>query len=387
MLDAHSLNLLRSQVQRQTRADVRLLEQLRSEVRGLRENVRVIRPRSTAAVSVVAGDGGNNGLEFDPFYVHLVQVADSYGKVLDRCVLTPTTDTDELSHLQFGPDGRPQTPLGRLMIDLGVDPPLLSRLSPMIPSSDEVRENPLSVKGSWVQVYRDLSEWAALYDRICNQAFATDTLVIRDGLLRSKIFSGRLFAKMIDLMKQVIEATWEEERRRIFLVGIAKSSSVIDRYKLALDLENILPDGDPVYVPIPPQLEQKAYRWQEWAMGETGEGVAEEWQKFAAGRMHFVRFGPRRGDPLWAVDIPVFQLDRTAEIFGYLLADAREGFPVPYYPMALQRAHEHARIAAFEWQIFQDLIYDAVKECLPGDQREVVDAFRLQADVRGRRYR
>src|SRR5439155_25342845 len=54
----------------------------------------------------------------------------------------------------------------------------------------KVRETPDEVSPSWVLVYRDLCEWAALYECICYRSFATDTLMVRDGLLRSKLFRG-----------------------------------------------------------------------------------------------------------------------------------------------------------------------------------------------------
>lgn len=382
MFDPGSLAELRSRIQERAVADQPLLDQLRDEVRQLRGSVRVIRPRSATAVAMVASDGGNNRLVFDPFLVQVVRVVDSYGKELFLDVVSPTTDPDVLSRNQFAPDGSPRTALGRLMSDLGVR--TLHELSPMVPTGTAVRETPERVSPSWVQVYRDLCEWAVLYERICYHTFASDTLLVRDGLLRAKIFAGELFIRLRERIEAAIARVWRQDRRQIFLVGLAKHSSVLVRYSLAMALEEVFPPGEALYVRVPRDLEAKAYRWQEWARGS--ESTTGEAPKFVAGDMFFVRFGPRSGDPVWPVDVLSSQSDRAGEIFGLLLSDARDGFPIPYYPRCLQRAHEHAQIVDFDLTILQDQVFAAVRNLLPPDKQPVLDAHRLRPDFAGARY-
>ena len=75
------------------------------------------------------------------------------------------------------------------MADLEVDPPLLSQLSHMIPKGKKIRDRPERVSPSWVGVYRDICEWAALFEIICHRTFATDTLVVRDGASQERLVS------------------------------------------------------------------------------------------------------------------------------------------------------------------------------------------------------
>lgn len=382
MFDPDTLPVLRKAIRDRTEADRRLLDELCAEVRPMASTVRNIKPRSTTSVSLVASDGGNNKLVFDPFTVQLVRVVDSYGKELCFDVISPTTDTDKLSASHFNGDGSPKTSLGRMMADLRVK--TLTELSHMIPDGKKTRDEPHKVSPSWVLVYRDLCEWAVLYERICYTKFATDTLIVRDGLLRSKLFRGELFSDFRKKLEAAMSEIREKDRRWVFLVGIAKHSKVITRYQLAMTIEKIMVPGEARYVKIPRELEAKAYVWPEYAKGAEAEGEEGEAPKYVAGDMYFVRFGKAKGDPLWAVDIFSCQKGKDSEIFGYLLADAIDGFPVPFYPRCLQKAHEHAEIVDFDLTILQDEVFAAVRGLVPDGT--VLDEFQLNVDSSARRY-
>jgi hypothetical protein len=381
MFDPDKLPVMRKAIQERTEADRKVLDEIRAEVRPLTSDVRTIKERTTTSISLVASDGGNNKLEFDPFTIQLVRVVDSYGKELAFDVISPTTDTDKLSESQFEADGKtPKTALGKVMVDLGVKK--LYELSPMIHSPAKAKEKPISP--SWVLVYRDLCEWAVLYDRICNHTFATDTLIVRDGPLKSKLFRGELFMAFRKKMEDAISRVRERDRRWVYLVGIIKHSKAIERYQLAMAIEKIMPPGEARYVRIPRDLEAKAYVWPEYAKGDEAEGKEGEAPKFVAGDMYFARFGKAKGDPLWAVDIFSPQTGKDSEIFGYLLADAISGFPVPFYPLCLQKAHEHAQIVDFDLTILQDEVFKAVRGLVPDGT--VLDEFQLNVDASARRY-
>jgi hypothetical protein len=383
MFDPKELSHLREAVRRQTELDRKLLDDLQSDIKALKPQVRVIRQQQANAVSMVASDGGNNSLVFDPFLFQLVRVVDSYGKQLCLEVISPTTDTGELFQRQFCPKtGEPVTALGKMMRDLEVTS--LNALSPMIPRP---KADPMTVKAGWVMTYRDVCEWAVLYDCICYSRFGTDTVLVRDGLLRSKVFAGDLFAQVI--MRKIsgaINRAWEEDKRRIYLVGIAKKTKLQARYQLAMALEEMFVPGEPRYVPISRDLETKNYKWDEYARGMNDRGEDGEVGKFVAGTMFFVRFGRQKGDPIWVADIFEDQEASASDIFGFLLTDSIAGFPVPLYPRCLQQAHEHAQIVDFDLDIMQDTVFESVRELLPVHHRGILDAMQLHSDVSAQRY-
>lgn len=353
-------------------ADGKCFEQSREEVRGLRSYVRPIRPRSITAVSLVSTDAGENAIEFDPFLIIPVRVVDSFGRTLFVDALSPFTDTDVLNrrHLE---EGEAKTPLGQLMRDLGVAS--LWELSPMIPEPGTPVDK---IKPGWVKVYRDLGEWASLYYYITRHDFASHTVVVRDGFLRSKIFAGDNFIKMWERIEEAVCRIRKDAGRKIFVVGIAKRSKVIDRYRLAMFLEGVLFQSGACFVRIPRETEQKVYRWGEYARG-IGEVEEGEKPKFVAGTLFLAKFGPGRFDPMWPVDVWNLNVKNgeEEEVFSYLLADAQDGFPQPYYPLCLQRAHEQAKLSGLDLEMLQNVVVKAIKGTLvPGEDKEF-DAFCL----------
>jgi hypothetical protein len=380
MIEPESHEKLRREIGERIAADRALLDMLRAEIRPLRTQVRRIQPRTTTSISLVGTDGGNNSLQFDPFLVQLIRVVDSSNNEYCLEAITPTTSVGRLSQAQFTTDGEPATPLGEMMMDLGVT--TLPALSHMIRSNDDGRPT----SPSWVQVYRELVEWAILYSILKNKDFGTDTLIVGDGLLRSKVFAGDLFKQYLERIKAAIERQYRENRRRIYLVGVAKHSKVLARYRLAMSIEGVMAADYPAYVEVPREIEEKAYVWSEYARGDDRELENAEVNKFVGGKMFLVKFGKSTRDPIWPIDIFLPQKDEAQAILGHLLADAIDGFPVPLYPRCLQKAHENAALVDFDFDVLQDEIFAGVRGVL-GDDAHVLDAFRLQdADPAQRRY-
>lgn len=380
MIEPESHQKLAKEITERIQEDQQILLKLRDEIRILRPNVRRIQPRSATSISLVGTDGGNNQIQYDPFLVQLIRVVDSSNNEYCLEAITPTTRVSHLSSVQFNEDGSPSTALGQMMQYLNVTN--LTQLSHMIRSNDDDRPT----SNTWIQVYRELVEWAVLFSIVREKDFGTDTLIVFDGLLRSKVFSKDLFKKYLEGIKEGIERHRTRNRRRVYLVGLAKHSKVLSRYRLAMALEGIMTTDYPSYVEIPRDIETKAYVWQEYARGDDFELEGGEVNKFVGGKMFFVKFGTRTRDPIWPVDIFLPQINEAQTILGCLLADSQNGFPVPFYPLCLQKAHENAALVDFDFDILQDQIFNGIRNIL-GEEAPVLDAHRIQdADPANARY-
>ncbi len=377
MIDITSLESLQKEIRACVESDRATLDELRKDVRSLKSRIRRIQPHSTAAISLVATDGGDNKIRFDPLMVQVVRVVDSSNNEYVLEALTPRTPIQALDQRHLDESGRGKSALGRMMerlhqkslYDLSIISRTKSELSP-----------------SWVQVYRELTEWAVLLELLEGREFATDTLIICDGFLRSKVFAGELFREFRGLVEAAIARHYTTRRRRIYVAGIAKHSRVLQTYQLAMALEGVLRSAYPAFVEVPRALEEKVYKWSEYARGDDRTVEGGEVNKYVAGKMFFVKFGSAPHDPIWPIDILESQVDEAEAVFGYMLNDALDGFPIPFYPGSLQRAHEHAALVDFDMEILEDGVVSALRDSL-GEHRWVVDDLRLQVvDVAGRRY-
>jgi hypothetical protein len=142
MLDREQLEALRQDIRRMTELDNAHLEEIRSQVRSLRDRVKPIRPRNATAVALMATDGGENYIRFDPYLIVPVRIVDSYGKPHYVGAVSPYTNIAQLNEFHL----EKRTPLGILMRDLGVDG--LWNLSRFIPHPDTPPE---AIRRSWVQ--------------------------------------------------------------------------------------------------------------------------------------------------------------------------------------------------------------------------------------------
>lgn len=220
MIDPESHKKLSEQISKRIIEDRGLLDDIRSEIRPLRDQVRRIKPRTATSISLVGTDGGNNKIEYDPFLIQLVRVVDSSNNEYCLEAISTSSKIRELN-TQHIYGGKSISALGELMEFLGVDS--LHQISPMI----RLNEGKDISSPSWVQVYREITEWAILFNIIRNKEFGSDTLIVFDGLLRSKVFAGNFFERLLAGIEDAIEEHRKKARRRIYLVGLAKHSKVL----------------------------------------------------------------------------------------------------------------------------------------------------------------
>lgn len=374
MFDPERLPEIRRLVRERTEIDRNLLTDVLDEVNQLKANVVTIQPRNTNSISLVAADGGNNRLQFNPYLMQVVRIVDSNGAERFLDVISPTTDPAVIDDHSFSNN----TPLAKLLRDLGRSS--IRELSTMIPAG-------APKSSAWTLVYRDLCEWAVLYELICYRDWGSSTLIVHDGLLRTKVFAGDLFVQMYAKIRAAIERVAKTSGVNIFLVGIAKHSEVLTRYRMAMSLADVFPPGHPLYTAVPLELQEKVYTWPEYVRLPDDDAADVEKPKYNMGSMYLVRFGTRAGDPVWTVDLLACQDQRAQEIFGSLVSDAQLGFPVPFYPHCLQEADRHAQVVDLDLAILQDTLVETVRGQVEADRRAIFDAVQLETvDPAARRY-
>jgi len=147
------------------------------------------------------------------------------------------------------------------------------------------------------------------------------------------VSSGTYYARIKVRGKIIRESlatsVWSTAQSR--LIDFLKEKRSDDRYRLAMTLEGILTTDYPAYLPIPRKLEENTFVWKESARDDTTAEAGGESNKFVGGALYFVKFGNRPRDPVWPVDIFLPQVSDAKIILGCLLADAENGFPIPFY--------------------------------------------------------
>lgn len=380
---AESQKHLRESVER----SVRSLDGLRAQVKGLQRPVR-IQPRSVTTVSLVGTDGGHNQRGINPFLTQFMRVVDSNDHEHSMEVVSAHETLEAIweKHQRPGLNGR-ETPLKHLMDALDIHGPQdLHRLTPLFSQRDALKRS-----SSWLQVYRQITEWAVLLQLI-ESDYASDTLFVWDGPLRTKVFPNATFAALVRRINDAISRQAATRGRKYYVVGLVKHSKVLERFRLAMALDGVMRQSFPCYVQLTGDLITEAIDWIEYlslterTTVSNAEGNRDTKDVFSAGQMYFVKFGSRPSDPVWAADIWETQVPFDQQIFGYLLNDAQDGFPVPLFPQCLQLAHKYAALVDIDVDIF-DLEFGKELRKALGTRSDIIDELDLHdSDPAGRRY-
>jgi hypothetical protein len=360
------LDLLKARIREAQLSNDAILARFRAFARRLKQDIKPLRPYSVNAVSFVSADGGDNRLTFNPSVIELVRVVDSRG---NECALDAIPNTAALSELEKRVQpGSPHVvqPLQRLCADLGVG---LRHLSYLLRAAG----TPGKSTGA-IRCYRDIVEWAVLYDLVTNPAiqWGSDTILVRDGLLRTKSFTRSVFPRIDAKIREGV-ANHGARNVRLSIVGVAKQSSVLGKLALALELEATFHRDYPCYVRVPIDIEEDCYNFDRtwldtYESSEPDDQGRKLYQSF--GNLFLAKFGDRQLDPVWPVDIAEWQVAQVDKILGQLTVDAQQGFPIPDYPMCIQRAHDFAKITGIEVEILQDMLIEAMAVGLSPEQAE-----------------
>lgn len=379
------LDALRAKVLAAARGDDAVLDRFRHHARKLRDGIRPLRSYAVNAVSFVSADGGDNRLAFNPATIELVRVVDSRG---NECVLDAVASTAGIEDLEARARAgsiEAVGPLVRLCRDLGRSVRQLSYLLGGLGTAGK--------STGAMRAYRDIIEWAVLYDLACNPAlqWGGDTILVRDGLLRTKVFRRDVFPEIDSRLRKGV-ADHAARNVALSIVGVAKQSAVLGRLAVALELEGAFHRPYPCYVRVPAEIEEECYNFDRTWLDtlETAEATDDTGNKLyqSMGSLFLAKFGDHALDPVWPVDVAVWQEPAAERILGQLTVDAQQGFPIPDYPMCIQRAHDYAKLTGLEMVVLQDLLVDGLCAKLTPEEAERIYRMRhLGQSLAGRRYK
>jgi hypothetical protein len=360
------LEALRAKVMAAYTAEDPVLAEYRQFARDLGARIKPIRKYSVNAVSFVASDGGDNRLVFNPAVVELVRVVDSRGNQCALDAVPSSADLGLLEQRSRAGSGHEVGPLVRLCRDLGKS---LADLSYLIRAAGQ----PGKSTGA-MRCYRDIVEWAVLYELAADPAlqWGGDTILVRDGLLRTKSFKRDVFPEIDRRLRDAFQLH-AARNVNLSLVGVAKQNAVLSRLAVAIEIEGVFHRTYPCYVEVPFDIEEKMYNFDRTWLDtyETTDEDAEGRKLYQSlGQLYLVKFGDRPLDPVWPVDIAKWQVSKAEKILGQLTVDAQQGFPIPDYPMCIQRAHDFAKLGGLEVEVLQDLLVQGLARGLTAEQSE-----------------
>lgn len=336
------------------------VEMLRQKVRTLKF-VPVDMAGTYTSVSFKSFDGGMFNLHFDPFEFDIVDVADSNGNIKLKFA-APNGDlrgTDELRTL-FG--NLEEDPIIRGFLDtLGQDS--------LLDVSDILTDK---------YTLMELGEFACIFDKVKSAPEDENTIVLKDGFLRTKKLKPEFIIRLLDLIR--------ENRRHVKVVGVAKSSKIMFLLKTAMICEKVFPDDMMGYVEIPLDVENMAYRW-------SGHGPLHPDRPtpldYAFGSLYIVKLA-RHKNLFLTIEIPrdiknrtpIYTNEEINEIIGHLARDAAGSYPIIGYPQTLMKAHEFAVNLGIPASILRDSIMKKLADSTDARLTEYVrDATMLEESV------
>lgn len=312
---------------------------------------------SYASITYKAIDGGRMKVNYSPFEINVVDVADSNGnKKLSFVIpeiggdnLETKQVTDQIiKHLE-------EIPVIKKFVSL-LGCKSLSEVSFILNDSGTLME---------------ISEFACIFDRVTAD-LDEPIVILKDGLLRTKSIKSVDQANYIKKLRE----TLKEHKKYVKLVGVSKTSKVLTLLSTALFLEKKIPSNAIGYVKIPLQIELQAYEW-------TGKGKADASNpkplNYAFGELYIAKLA-KNSNLLVTIEVPkdlennqpIYSEEEILEILSYLAKDSKFSYPVLGYPQTIMRAHEAAVRLGFPASIIRDEIRDKILQEVDEGAREFI---------------
>jgi hypothetical protein len=338
----------------------RKFEELRGLVRNL-EFIPIDPSGSYSPITFKSFDGGMFNLILDPYEVDIVEVADSNGN----------------SKLRFAaPKGNSlsEDELKRVIARLN-DNPIIKRFVSILGKENlnEVSEI-LTDRGTLME----LGEYACIFDKVMSASNEERTIILKDGLLRTK----KIKAELIDNLRTILH----QKKGHVKLVGVSKTSKIVSLLSAALVCEKVFPSDHAGFVEIPLELEDRAYRWT--GSGKLKAGKVEH-LKYAFGTLYIVKLS-RSNNLLVTIEIPkdlennkaIYSKQEIMEMMNYLAKDSLYSYPIIGYPQTIMKAHEFAVRLGIPASILRDKIMNEIMNNSDSDLAEYIrDGAMLRESV------
>jgi hypothetical protein len=310
---------------------------------------------SYSSITFKAVDGGMMGINLSPFEVDIIEIADSNGNVKMKFAVPSNEDMKNYDFSDIDNKKEMKQFLGLL------------KLSTIKEASEILKDS---------GTYMEIGEWACIFDKMLNNT-EDNLIILKDGLLRSKKLRDEHIPILIENLKVI--------KNRNKLVGVAKSSEILNLISFALRVEKIFPSGSIGYVKIPPDLEAQAYTWS--GKGEIDTSNPKLY--FAFGDLYVAKLS-KNSDLCVTVEIPkdiktgeqIYTQSEIDSIFGHLAKDSMFSYPILGYPQSIMKAHETAVRIGFPAELIRDLIIQRLTEGLDNEAKEAIrDAWLIKNTV------
>lgn len=298
---------------------MRKMNMLREKIRGL-EVIPIEPAGSYMPMTFKSFDGGRFDMHFEPFEFEVVKVADSSGNI----------------RMNFA------APVGDLGNDKGLDEmlkplnshPVMRQFLDIMGKSSLIEiSDILTAKGTLMEI----AEFACMFDAIRHASKDNRTIILKDGLLRTKKIRHELIPSLVKVL--------HANKDHVKVIGVAKTSRLVFLLQAALACEKIFPREQMGYVRIPLGIENMAYRWS-----GAGTLLREIPTKltYSFGNLYIAKLS-RHKDLFVTVELPqrtdgssIYSEAEVTEIMSYLAKDSMYSYPMIGYPQTIMRAHESA---------------------------------------------